>query len=111
MENKKDINKKLTPEELMARTPSLINDSVNQLIVFKRFIGLGIDEIKEVIKEAEFKTLEEYTGKTTKELNAVQPGVCEKYNSLIKEIQNPDLTFERFKEIMDESWAIAHPNK
>jgi len=111
MEKKENLNKKLTPEELMARTRDIIIDSLNQLIAFKRFIGLGINEIKEVIKEAELKTLEEYTNKTTEELNAVQSGVCGKYNSLIKEIKNPDLTLERFKEIMDESWVIAHPKK
>jgi len=111
MENKKNLNKKLTPEELMSRTSDLIIDSVNQLVCFNRFVDSGIKEIRKQISEAKFKTLEEYTGKTTEELNAVQSGVCEKYNSLIKEIKNPDLTFAKFSEIMEEAWAIAHPKK
>ena len=98
--------------ERMAGIQDSIKDSVVQLMCFKmEGIRLGIDEIKKIISETELKTLQEYTGRTTEELNAVQPGICEKYNLLIKDIKDPNLNVGRFVQIMEEAWSIAHSKK
>lgn len=82
-----------------------IEDSVMQVMQFKFFTD--INQIKKLISETQFKTLEEYTGKTFAELNKVKPGVCEAYDALIVEFQNPDLTMERFTNILDEVYKVT----
>lgn len=70
------------------------------------FEVFGIDKIKEIIKN--LKTLEDYTALSKEELEKVKPDICNKYNSLIKELQKEDLTIEKLKEIKKEVWNLTH---
>ena len=97
----------LKQEGLNLNTPrSIINDAGVQ------FSGLNffpdIDTIKKKIGEYPLETLEEFTGKSTEELNKMKPNICEKYNALIEELKSLDFTHERFKEIMKEAFEITH---
>ncbi|MFA6586183.1 MAG: hypothetical protein WCS86_03430 [Candidatus Paceibacterota bacterium] len=96
------------PKEKMSEPGSTklkIEDSGNQFIMFKFFDD--IVDIRKRILGANLKTLEEYTGKTREELEKVKPGVCVNYDSLIKEFKDPNLTYERFRQILDESWIVT----
>ncbi len=84
---------------------SVINDSANQLMAFKFFDD--ITEIRKYIAEAKLKTLEEYTNKKKIELEKIKPGVCEKYNDLVNQLKNPDLTYENFQKITKEAWQVT----
>jgi hypothetical protein len=89
--------------------PNLINvvgDAGNQLMAF-RWIE-DIEEIRRLIKETNLKTIKEYTEKPKEKLELFFPGVCEKYDSLVAELNDPNLSYERFKEIMKEVWNITH---
>jgi len=87
-----------------------IQDSANQLVCFWLFDD--INKVKENIKQIEFKTLEDYTHLTTEELESYREGICDKYNALILEIQEPDLTMKRLKKIMKETFALTRiPNQ
>lgn len=82
-----------------------IQDAANQLIQFGLF--KDIEQVKKLVAETNLKTLEEYTNKTTAELELVKPGVCARYNELIVELKNPDLSFERFKGMIEEMAVIT----
>jgi len=83
---------------LFERTEAKIQDAANQIIAF-RFFG-DFEHTKKLIAETEFKTLEEYTDRTTADLEKVKTGVCGEYNALIMEIQSPNLTREEFDRIV-----------
>ena len=65
----------------------LIVDAGNQFVCFNIFPK--IEEAKKHIAQSKFKTLEEYTGKSRKELEKEKPGVCDGYNNLIEKIKDP----------------------
>jgi hypothetical protein len=71
---------------------------------FKQFQAITamnrIEVVREFIMDAELQTLEEYTGVTAEALDAEMPGVREKYNALVRTLQDPNLTIERFKNIV-----------
>jgi hypothetical protein len=81
---------------------AIIEDAGNEIIALSFFVQYGIEEVKKVIAENGLRTIEEYTGRETKELNAIKPRICEDYNKLISDLKSPDLTIERVKEILDE---------
>ena len=93
-----------------------IVNSVSQLAAFRfaRRAKKSIAEIREMVKEAELKTLEEYTGRTTAELNDALPGICTRFNSLVEELKSPELSIEQFDKIIaqieDPSW-YSRPKK
>lgn len=95
-------------ENIFNSTENLIADSANQLMGYGYFEKDGIEKIRELITRNDLITIEEYTKKTTEELEKAKPGVCKKYNSLVEEIKNPSLTMERLKEIMKEVFEITH---
>ena len=37
----------------------------------------------------------------------IKPGVCEKYNDLVNQLKNPDLTYENFQKITKEAWQVT----
>ncbi|MDO8565607.1 MAG: hypothetical protein Q7S04_00285 [Candidatus Moranbacteria bacterium] len=82
-----------------------VEDAGNQLTQFSYFTD--IDQIRKLIEETNFSTLEEYLGKSTAELDSVKPGICAKYNSLIVELKNPDLSFENFQAIMKKTFELV----
>lgn len=82
-----------------------IQDAGNQLMQFRYF--QDIEQIRKLVAGTDFKTLEEYVGKTTTELESVKPGVCVRYNELIAELKNPSLSLERFEEMIKEMVAAT----
>jgi hypothetical protein len=91
------IEKPLDLESPLAK----IQDAGNQFVGFS-FVK-DFAQVKQLIGETKFKTLEEYTGRTTDELDAVRPGVCARYNKLVSDLQNPELTSEQLQAIMKEA--------
>jgi hypothetical protein len=81
-----------------------IEDSINQFIAFPLF--RDITEIKRLILETDFKSLEEYTGKTREELETFKIGVCDAYDGIIPKLQDPDLTLEKLDDLKKEMMAI-----
>lgn len=92
--------------ETQMNLPSVINNAGNQFNAFRNFDD--IEQIKKLIKEADLKTLEQYTSLTRGKLDFLDSGMCDKYDSLILELKNPNLTYERFNEIMKEAWNLTH---
>lgn len=85
----------------------IIMDSANQLIPFKFHLHEGMDRIRELIRTSDVKTLEEYTHKTTSELETLKPGVTTAYNDLVIKLRNPNLEESEFEEIMKEASRIT----
>ena len=105
--SKEDIEEmKADITETQMNLPSIISDAGNQLFAFRNLDD--IEQIKELIKEADLKTLEQYTSLPREKLEFLDHGICDKYDSLIFELKNPNLTYERFEEIMKESWNLTH---
>lgn len=82
-----------------------IEDAGNQLTQFCYF--KDIRQIRKLIAETKLKTLEEYLGKTTAELDSVKPGLCAEYNGLVAELKNPELSSENFQEIMKKAFEVV----
>lgn len=82
-----------------------IEDAANQLMHFRMLPD--IERAKNEIQKANLRSLEEYTGKTTQELNKAKPGVCEKYNALVEQFKDPNITLERIKELSQEVWNVV----
>lgn len=66
-----------------------------------------IEDIKNRIKNTDFKNLEEYTGRTREELNKEKPGVCEEYEAIIEglkeipKIEDNESALAKFKTLLD----------
>lgn len=93
----------------------VITDRMNHLVQFT-FLRRGrtIEEMKGFIRQAELKTLEEYTGKSTKELEKALPGVSATFNDLVCRLKKPNLTLKKLDKILekvkDRSW-YSKPKK
>jgi len=112
----KDNKKKSSKQRIMS-PESIPFESMKQMIgdagtQFMR-LNLGvfgkdkIEEIKNRIKNTDFKNLEEYTGKTKEELNREKPGVCEEYEAIIEgfkeipKIEDNELALVKLKTLLD----------
>ncbi len=82
----------------------LIVDAGNQLTQFSFLPDFEMTKAR--IKETSFKTLEDYTGKTREELEKHRLGVCDAYNGWVKDIQDPNLTEEKFTLLMEEAFTL-----
>ena len=83
---------------------SKIEDAINQFIAFPLF--RDITEIKKLIADTHFKSLEEYTGKSREELETFKIGVCDAYDGIIPKLQDPNLTLEKLDDLKREMMAV-----
>ncbi|HTH93023.1 MAG TPA: hypothetical protein VL576_00895 [Candidatus Paceibacterota bacterium] len=77
-----------------------IQEARSYIIQFK-FLKT-IEDVKEAVIDADLSTLEARTGESAETLDGVIPHITEDYNTLVHDLLNPDLTYERFQEIMKE---------
>ncbi len=84
-----------------------LQDSGNQINAFRLFRDL--DEIKSLISQTEFFTLEDYLKETRETIDGKWPNICERYNALIEEFKKAEFDQVRFQEILKEAWEITHP--
>ncbi|HPS21589.1 MAG TPA: hypothetical protein PLO44_02165 [Candidatus Paceibacterota bacterium] len=104
------IKKDKKPEEENAKV--MLLHAFNQFIEFKTFIklirkseetgnksGLSYSEIKKILKNTEFKNLEEITEHvfSLEELEKIRPGIGEIYKTLVKEFKRPNLKLEELE--------------
>lgn len=90
---------------------SMIKDATNQFFAFKNIEDE--EDLRDVLKtiqegEGGFKTLEQWTGKTTEELNNFRHGICEDYNSLVEKLKNPNLSVSEAKKIGEEVFKLIY---
>lgn len=89
-----------------------INDALVQFIQFKNFLrlaekkGLTIEDLRKIISESELKNIEEFSGKNKTELEKVKTGIVDLYNSLIQKIQDPNLSLEELKSIVQKAESL-----
>jgi len=60
-----------------------------------------LQELRNLIKEAKLQKLEDFIGLNVKKLKTDELVLCDVYNDLINKINNPDLTYEEFDNIMN----------
>lgn len=97
-------------EDIKRTVESLINESGTIFVGLFFHKDEDITEIREIIKntpEFYLKDLETVTGKSRHELEKVQLGICDKYNTLINELKNPDLEYEDFIRIINEGKKLT----
>jgi hypothetical protein len=82
-----------------------VEDSANQLLCFWLFEDMR--RVRRYIPKIEFQTLEQYTGFTSIQLDEFRSGICDRYNELIKGIQEPSLNMAKLRRIMQEAVQIC----
>jgi len=100
--------------ELKKDAEHIIVDACNQFAWFLLYKKRGLEEIKQVISEANLKTLEGYLAEKfgdahqdiVEKVRQHNPNVFHEYNNLIQSLKNPDLTHQEFLEILDKSKDI-----
>jgi len=66
------------------------------------------EQVKEILRNTQLKSLEEYTGRTTEEIEQISPYVSAVYNDLIKELKEGLFDDSRLKEIIQEASDVTH---
>jgi len=100
--------------ELKKDSEHIIVDACNQFTWFELYKKRNIEEIKQVILEANLKTLEGYLTEKFGDIHQTiiekvkqdNPGVFHKYNSLIERLKSPNLNYEEYLKILEESREI-----
>jgi len=100
--------------ELKTDSDHIIVDACNQFSWFELYKKRSLEEIKQVILEANLKTLEGYLTKkfgdmhqnVIEKVRQYNPDVFDEYNTLINSLKSPNLTHEEFVEILEKSKAI-----
>ncbi len=85
----------------------LLQDASNQLLQFNYLPTIEL--INEYIKNADLKTLEEYTGKESDFFDSIWPGTCQKYNALVDELKKGIKSDEHRKDFFSRIFPITHP--
>lgn len=93
-------------KRLMDSPGSMIEDSFNNLFMFINYTDMEV--VKAHIQNGKVLTLEEYTLKTTEELENLEPGFAAEYNTLVDKFKNPDLTYDLLQILIDEATMLKH---
>lgn len=110
----KEIYKK--QEDYFKSPEGEIMNSLNQFSQFNLSIKFsGFEKIKEIIQSTDLKNLEDYillekgidAPKVINEIRNWKPEVFDEYNNFIKRLKAPDLTYEEYLKIVEDSKKLT----
>ncbi len=91
---------------------SILSEAKNQIVPFGLMLeneDNDINFIREIIKESDIRNIEEFLNLSKEEINE-SPELCDEYNKLVKEINDPDISVEKIKEIVDKVKELTTGN-